>query len=125
MAEALRAIARKATPTVLYWLVLSLITFVGMRAVIEIESTQTRLSLVVMVVGVAFSAAYFLECLLRDYAQTDIQPNCELNDTRVRDVITGGLPEWLCRNKERLGAKVRRDAERRPPPSLWVWEIAN
>ena len=123
MAEAWRTIARKATPTVLYRLVLSLITFVGMSAVIEIEATRTRLSLVVTVVGVAFSAAYFLECLLRDYVQTDIQANGELSD--VRDVITGSLPEWLCRNKERLGAKVRRDAERSPVHSLWVWEIAN
>jgi hypothetical protein len=125
VAEAWRTIARKATPTVLYWLVLSLITFVGIRAVIEIEATRTRLSLVVTVVGVAFSAAYFLESLLRDYVQTGIQPNGELSDARVRDVITGGLPEWLCRNKERLAAKVRRDAERRPVHSLWVWEIAS
>jgi hypothetical protein len=34
-----------------------------------------RLFLVVVVVGVAFSAACFLERLLRDYMRTDIQPN--------------------------------------------------
>jgi hypothetical protein len=75
VARALRTVARKATPTALYWLVLSLITFLG--AVIKIEATRTRLFLVVVVVGVAFSAAYFLERLLWDYVRTDIQPNGE------------------------------------------------
>jgi hypothetical protein len=94
-----------------------------MSAVIKIEATRTRLSLVVLVVGVAFSTAYFLERLLRDYVRTDIQPNGELSDARLRGVITGSLPKWLCRNKEHLGAKYQGDEERRA--SLWVWEIPN
>jgi hypothetical protein len=96
-----------------------------MSAVIKIEATRTRLSLVVLVVGVAFSTAYFLERLLRDYVRTDIQPNGELSDARLRGVITGSLPKWLCRNKENLGAKYRGDEERRAVHSLWVWEISN
>jgi hypothetical protein len=96
-----------------------------MSAVIKIEATRTRLSLFVVVVGVAFSTAYFLERLLRDYVRTDIQPNSELSDARLRGVITGSLPKWLCRNKENLGAKYRGDEERRAVHSLWVWEISN
>ena len=69
MAGAWRTVAQKATPPGLYWLVLSLITFLGMSAVIKIEAPRTRLSLVVVVVGVAFSAACFLERLLRDHAK--------------------------------------------------------
>jgi hypothetical protein len=125
VAEALRTVARRATPTALYWLVLSLITFLGMSAVIKIEATRTRLSLVVVVIGAAFSAACFLERLLRDYVRTDTQPNGELGDARVRGVITGSLPKWLCRNKDHLRAKDRGDKERRAVHSLWVWEIPN
>jgi hypothetical protein len=80
-----RTIARKATPTACYWLVLSLLTFLGMSAAVKIEATATRLFLVVVVVGVAFSAACFLERLLRDYMQTDIQPSSETSD------LTGGF----------------------------------
>lgn len=107
MAGAWRTVAQKATPPALYWLVLSLITFLGMSTVIKIEATRTRLSLVVVVVGVAFSAACFLERLLRDYMRTDIQPNGEPSD------VTGSLPKWLSRNKEHLGAKHRGKRERR------------
>jgi hypothetical protein len=102
--------AQKATSPALYWLVLSLITFLGMSAVIEIEATRMRLSLVVVVVGVAFSAACFLERLLRDYMRTDIQPNGEPSD------VTGSLFKWLSRNKEHLGAKHRGKGERRTEP---------
>ena len=69
MAGAWRTVAQKATPPALYWLVLSLITFLGISTVIKIEATGTRLSLIVVVVGVAFNAACFLERLLRDYAK--------------------------------------------------------
>ena len=106
-----RTVAQKATPAALYWLVLSLITFLGISAVVKIEATRTRLSLVVAVVGVAFSAACFLERLLRDYVRTDIQPIGEPSD------VTGSLPQWLMRNKECLGAKHRgkgRTARRTP-----------
>ena len=99
--------AQKATSPALYWLVLSLITFLGMSAVIKIDATRMRLSLVVVVVGVAFSAACFLERLLRDYMRTDIQPNGEPSD------VTGSLFKWLSRNKEHLGAKHRGKGERR------------
>jgi len=69
VAGAWRTVAQKATPPALYWLVLSLITFLGISTVIKIEATGTRLSLIVVVVGVAFNAACFLERLLRDYAK--------------------------------------------------------
>ena len=95
MAGAWRTVARKATPATLYWLVLSLVTFLGLSAVIKIEATRTRLSLVVAVVGVAFSAACFLERLLRDYMRTGIQPNVEPSD------ITGSLPKWLKKGERR------------------------
>jgi len=125
VAGACRTVARKATPIATYWLVLSLITLVGISAVIRIEATGTRLSLVVVVVGVAFGAAYFLERLLRDYMLTDTQPIGEASDVRVRGVMIDSLPKWLCRNTEHLGAKDRGDEERRAVHSLWVWEISN
>ena len=113
MPFAFQTIARSATPPALYWLVLTLITFLGMNAVIRIEATRARLSFVVVVFGVAFSAAYFLECLLRDYMRTEIQPNGDRND------IAGSLPKWLCRNKQYLGAKDQGKGERRE--GLWYW----
>jgi hypothetical protein len=70
-------IARKATPTAVYWVVLSLVAFLGISAVLKIEPTGTRLFLVVVVIAVAFSAASFLERLLRDYLRTDRQPDGE------------------------------------------------
>jgi hypothetical protein len=115
---AFRTLARTATPPALYWLVLSLITFIGMSAVIKIEATQTRLFLVVVVAGAAFSTACFLERLLRDYMRTDIQPSGEPSD------VTGSLPKWLDRNKEHLGVKNRGKGEWRPPQTqegLWCW----
>ena len=95
MAGAWRTVARKATPAALYWFVLSLITFLGISAVVKIEATRTRLSVVVAVVVVAFSAAYFLERLLRDYMRTGIQPNVEPSD------VTGSLPKWLKKGERR------------------------
>jgi len=95
VAGAWRTVARKATPAALYWFVLSLVTFLGLSAVIKIEATRARLSLLVVVVGVAFSAACFLERLLRDYMRTDIQPNGEPSD------VTGSLPQWLKKGERR------------------------
>ena len=124
MAGAWRTVARKAMPAALYWFVLNLVTFLGLSAVIKIEATRARLSLLVVVVGVAFSAACFLERLLRDYVRTDTQPNGEPSD------VTGSLPKWLNRNKERLAAKNRGKEERRAEPrtgalqpqeGLWCW----
>jgi hypothetical protein len=71
-----------------------------MSAVIRIEATRTRLFLVVVVVSVAFGAACFLERLLRDYLQTDIQPKIEPSD------VTSSLPKWLNRNKDHFAAKT-------------------
>ena len=95
MAGAWRTVARKATPTALYWFVLNLVSFLGLSAVIKIEATRARLSLLVVVVGVAFSVACFLERLLRDYMRTDIQPNGEPSD------LTGSLPQWLKKGERR------------------------
>ena len=115
MAGAWRTIARNATPAVLYWFVLSLITFLGISAVVKIEATRTRLSLVVAVVGVAFSAACFLERLLRDYMRTGIQPNVEPSD------VTGSLPKWLNRNKEQERRAEPRTGARQAQAGLWYW----
>jgi hypothetical protein len=95
-----------------------------MSAVIRIEATRTRLFLVVVVVSVAFGAACFLERLLRDYLQTDIQPKSEPSD------VTSSLPKWLNRNKDHFAAKNRGKGERRTEPrtgapqtqeGLWCW----
>jgi hypothetical protein len=119
-----RTVTRTVTPPALYWLVLGLITFLGMSEVIKVEATRTRLFLVVVVVGVAFSAACLLERLLRDYLRTDVQSNAEPSD------VTGSLPKWLSRNKEHLGAKDRGKGERRAETrtgvpqtqeGLWCW----
>jgi rare lipoprotein A len=88
----------------------------GVSAVIKIEAIRTCLFLVVVVVGVAFSAACFLERLLRDR----IKPNGEPSD------VTGSLPKWLNRNKENLVAKGKRRAEPRTSgpqtqEGLWCW----
>jgi hypothetical protein len=119
-----RTVAQTVTPPALYWLVLGLITFLGMREVIKVEATRTRLSLVLVVVGAAFSAACLVERLLRDYLRTDVQSNAELSD------VTGSLPKWLNRNKEHLGAKDRGKGQRRAETQtgvpqtqegLWCW----
>lgn len=119
-----RTVARTVTPPALYWLVLGLITFLGMSEVIKVEATRTRLSLVLVVVGAAFSAACLVERLLRDYLRTDVQSNAELSD------VTGSLPKWLNRNKEHLGAKDRGKGQRRAETQtgvpqtqegLWCW----
>jgi len=57
-------IARRAAAPAGYWLVLGLITLLGMNAATKVEATRTRLFLVV-VIGVAFVAASLLEKLLR------------------------------------------------------------
>lgn len=119
-----RTVARTVTPPALYWLVLGLITFLGMSEVIKVEATRTRLSLVLVVVGAGFSAACLVERLLRDYLRTDVQSNAELSD------VTGSLPKWLNRNKEHLGAKDRGKGQRRAETQtgvpqtqegLWCW----
>ena len=89
-----------------------------MNAVIKIEAARTRLSFVIVVVSVAFSAACFLERLLRDYASTDAQPNVEASNG------TESLPKWLKRNKVHPRPNDREKAEWRAPPiqeGLWCW----
>ena len=115
VAGAWRTVVRQATPTAFYWLVLSLITFLGMSEVIKIEATRTRLSLVVVVVGVAFSAACFLERLLRNYVRTDVPPNPEPSD------VTGSLPKWLNHNKEQERRTEPRTGARQTQEGLWCW----
>jgi len=44
-------IARRAAAPAGYWLVLGLITLLGMNAAIKVEATRTRLFLVVVVIG--------------------------------------------------------------------------
>jgi hypothetical protein len=102
-------------PAALYWLVLSLITFVGISEVIKIEATRTRLPLVVVVVGVAFGSACFLERLLRGYVRTDEAPSPELSDA------TGGLPKWLNRNKEQQRCAEPQTGAKQPQEGLWCW----
>jgi hypothetical protein len=80
VARGWRTIARRAAGPASYWLVLSLIVFVGMTAVIKIEATRTRLVLVVVVFGVALGAASLVERLLQNYAPTDTQPDREPTD---------------------------------------------
>ena len=84
-------IARKAAGPAGYWLVLGLITFLGLNAVIKIEATGTRLFLVVVIFGVAFGAASLLEHLLRDRVPTDIQPNGDPTDI---------WPRWYSQSSE-------------------------
>ena len=72
-----RIIARKATQAASFWLLISLIAYLGMSAVVKIEATGARLLLAVVVFGVAFGAASLVERILRDYASTDRQPNGE------------------------------------------------
>jgi hypothetical protein len=86
-----RTSARRAAGPVGYWLVLGLITFVGMNAVIKVEATRTRLFLVLVVIGVAFGAASLAERLLQDDVPTDKQPN---------DKPTGVSPRWYSQFNE-------------------------
>ena len=113
--KAWRTVARKAAPPAFYWLALSLIAFLGMREVVKIEATRTRLLLVVVVVGVAFCTACFLERLLRHYLLIDKEPKIEPRD------VSGSLPQWLNRNR---GRGERRAALRTGPQiqeGLWCW----
>jgi hypothetical protein len=58
-------IAGEAARSVGFWLILGLITYLGMNAVIKIEATGPRLFLAVVVFGVAYGAASLLEHVLR------------------------------------------------------------
>jgi hypothetical protein len=58
-------ITRDAAQTVGFWLLMGLITYLGISAVVKIEATGTRLFLAIAVFGVAFGAVSLLERQLR------------------------------------------------------------
>jgi hypothetical protein len=101
MARGWGNIARKAAGPAGYWLVLGLIAFLGMTAVIRIKGTGTRLFLVVVVFGVAFSAASLLEQLLRDYLSTDIPSNSKPTDIWPRWYLQSSEP-IVCRRSDHV-----------------------
>jgi hypothetical protein len=69
--------AREAARTAAYLALFGLIAYFGMKAVVKIEATETRLFLVGLVFAVAFGAAALLDHLLRDQVSTDTTPNGE------------------------------------------------
>jgi hypothetical protein len=69
------SIAREAAQTAAFLASFGLIAYFGIKAIIKIEATQTRLFLVCVVFGIAFGAASLLDHLLRDQVPTDTQPN--------------------------------------------------
>lgn len=62
---------RDATQTLGFWLLMGLITYLGMSAVVKIEATGTRLFLAIAVFGVAFGAVSLLERQLRQREPAD------------------------------------------------------
>jgi hypothetical protein len=83
--------AREAARTAAYLGLFGLIAYFGMKLVIKIGATQTRLVLVGVVFAVAFGAAALLDHLSRDRAPTDTQPN---------DQRTEIWPRWLLRSSD-------------------------
>ena len=77
MARGWENIARDGAQTVGFWLLMGLITYLGIGAVAKIEATRTRLFLVVVVFGVAFGAASLVAHLLKECVPTDRQPDDE------------------------------------------------
>jgi hypothetical protein len=71
---------RDAAQTASFWLLMGLITYLGMSAVVKIEATGIRLFLAVAVFGVAFGAISLLERRLRQgnrpMTSTDIVIAC-------------------------------------------------
>jgi hypothetical protein len=70
-------IAREAARTAAYSTSFGLIAYFGIKAVVKIEATQTRLFFVSVVFGVAFGIAVLLDHLLRGQVPTDTQPKGE------------------------------------------------
>jgi hypothetical protein len=66
---------REAVRTAAYLALFGLIAYFGMKVVIKIEATQTRLLLVGVVFAVAFGAAALLDHLSRGQVPTDTQAN--------------------------------------------------
>jgi hypothetical protein len=96
------SIAREPARTAAYMAAFGLIAYFGMKAVIKIEATKTRLFLVIVIFCVAFAAATLLDHLLRDRAPTDSQPNGEANEI---------WPRWHSRLSEPM---VYRQSDRMP-----------
>jgi hypothetical protein len=97
-----RNIAGEAARSVGFWLLVGLIAYFGMKIVIKIEATQTRLFLVGAIFAVAFGAAALLDHLLRDQVSTDTQPNGEPTEI---------WPRWHSQFSEPM---VYRQSERVP-----------
>jgi hypothetical protein len=74
------SIAREAARTACYVAAFGLIAYFGMKVVIRIEATKTRLFLVIAIFGLAFGAAVLLDHLLRDQTSADSQPKGESNE---------------------------------------------
>jgi hypothetical protein len=74
------SISREAARTAAYVAAFGLIAYFGMKIVIKVEGTQTRLFLVIVIFGVGFAAATLLDHLLRARARTDNQPNGKPNE---------------------------------------------
>jgi hypothetical protein len=74
------------------------ITYLGMSAVIKIEATGTRLFLVVVIFGVAFSAASLLAHSLGDRAPTGTPPYGEPSEVWPRWYSQFSQPMVYCRS---------------------------
>jgi hypothetical protein len=64
------SIAREAARTAAYMAAFGLIAYFGMKAVIKIEATKTRLFLVIVIFGVGFGAAALLDHLRQRLGKT-------------------------------------------------------
>jgi hypothetical protein len=84
-------IARELAQTVGFWLVVGLITYLGVNVVLKVEATGLRLLLVVVVFGVAFGVASLLERFLRTYTSTGIHLGSEPAISRWGAAV----PKWL------------------------------
>lgn len=92
MARGWGIIARDAAQIVSFWLLMGLITYLGISAVVKIEATRIRLFLVVAVFGVAFGAASLVAHLLRERVPTDTQPDDERTEIWPRWYSELGKP---------------------------------
>jgi hypothetical protein len=106
-------IAREAARTAVYLASFGVIAYFGMKAVVKIEATQTRLFFVSVVFGVAFGIAVLLDHLLRGQVPTDTQP---------KDEPTEIWPRWY---SQFSGPIVYRLVLRRPVGEWQAQVIAN
>jgi hypothetical protein len=115
------SIAREAARTAAYVAAFGLIAYFGIKAVIKIEATQTRLFFVTVVFGVAFGIAVLVDHLLRGQVPTDTQPKGEPTEIWPRSyskfsgpiayhvVLPRPVSVWLqaIADLKRVAAKVR------------------